>query len=438
MGAVLTIIIVVAVLFTVIFLHELGHFFACKLAKVKVLELGIGFPPRLFAFKRGDTEYSLNLIPLGAFVRPVGEQDPTIPDSLASKSPWARMGVSAAGPLSNGLLAFVLFSISLMIPMDVIVGDGVMVNQVDLGSPAEEAGIQPGDIIISINGDEIHGSLDIRDAIKSSEEGEELPLVLKRGGEEITTKVVPEYDPDEDRRIIGILMNQLGVMVTYIEPNSPAEEAEIKIDDVILVADGKRIYDLDDLSEAISDNEGEEITLLLQRADELITINDIVPESEGGQLSIGVDGIWVDTDTESQRYPFLQAIGKGGEYLVEMPGMMVDAISAMGGDYSDAVVGPVGVVQIAGETTKYGPAAIVGLAGLISVGIGLFNLFPIPPLDGGGMLIAGIEGVRRGKRLSPRATQIAYAIGAAFLFTVFIMITYNDILRLIRGDSVLP
>jgi regulator of sigma E protease len=163
-----------------------------------------------------------------------------------------------------------------------------------------------------------------------------------------------------------------------------------------------------------------------------------VPESKGGQLSIGVDGIFVDTYQDSERYPFFQAIAKGGEYLIEMPSMMVDAISAMGGDYSDAVVGPVGVVQITGETTKYGFGAIIGLAGLISFGIGLFNLFPVPPLDGGGILIAGVEGVRRGKRLSPRAMQLTYAIGAALLFTLFIMITYNDILRLIRGDNILP
>ena len=266
-----------------------------------------------------------------------------------------------------------------------------------------------------------------------------MPVVLERYGEEITTKLVPEYDPDEDRRMIGILMNQLGVMVTYIEPGSPAEEADIKIDDVILVADGKRIYDVDDLSEAInSAEEGQKVTLFLQRGTEGISIDDLVPESDGGELSIGVDGIYADTYPGSERYPFFQAIAKGGEYFIKMPSMIVDAISAMDGDYSDAVVGPVGVVQITGETTKYGFGATIGLAGLISFGIGLFNLFPIPPLDGGTILISGVEGIRRGKRLSPRAMQLTYAIGAALLFTLFIMITYNDIVRLIRGDNILP
>lgn len=440
MGVFLTIIIIAVVLLTIIFFHELGHFIACRAAGVTVLEFGIGIPPRLFAFKRGDTEYSLNLIPLGAFVKPVGEQDPTIQGSLASRSPWVRMGVSAAGPLANGLLAFVLFSISLMIPMEVVVGNGVMVNQVSTGSPAEEADVLAGDIIMSVDGKDIHSSTDLRDAINSSEEGSEITLLLNRDGDEISRSLVPEYDPEEHRLMMGVLIGQLGVMVDQVDEGSPAEEAGIQPGDVVLTVDGKRIYNSEDLSEAINSGEqGEELTLLLQRGSELIS-KDLVPEfaPETGQLSIGVDGRWVETYTEKQRYPFLQAMATGGEYIIHMPSMIVDSFNTMGGDFSDAVVGPVGVVQIAGETTKYGASAIIGLAGLISVGIGLFNLFPIPPLDGGGILVAAVEGARRGKRLSPRAMQLTYAIGAAFLITIFFVVTYNDILRLIRGDSVLP
>src|SRR4030042_1189156 len=213
MGVVITIIIVFAVLFPIIFFHELGHFIACRAARVKVLEFGIGLPPRLFAFKRGDTEYSLNLIPVGAFVKPVGEQDPAIAGSLASKRPWVRMAVGAAGPLTNILLAFILFSISLMIPIDVIVGDGIMVNQVNMDSPAQEAGIQSGDIIMSVNGEEIHSSTDLGDAINSSDEGSQIEIILTRGENVITKYLIPEYDPEEKRLLIGVLLSRLGVMV---------------------------------------------------------------------------------------------------------------------------------------------------------------------------------------------------------------------------------
>lgn len=439
MSAFISIITVVICLFTIICIHELGHFAAVKAAGVKVLEFGIGFPPRLFGFKRGDTEYTLNLIPLGAFVKPEGEQDPEVPSGLAGKSPWARMGVSAAGPLANFVLAFVLFSISLMIPLDVIVGNGVMVNEVTQGSPAAEAGIQPGDIIMSVNGKEIHSTTDLGDAINSSEEGSAVSItLLKTDGEEDTISLVPVLDTEENRLIIGVLMNPLGVMVTQVDEGSPAAEAGIQTGDVILAVDGERIHNEEELSDALASSKGEEVTVLLLRDDTVPSVKLIPDINSTGLPSIGIEGIGVQTETKSESYPFFQAIAKGGEYFIHIPGMMVDAISAMGGDYGDAVVGPVGVVQITGETTKYGFSAIIGLAGLISFGIGLFNLFPIPPLDGGGILIAGIEGVRRGKRLSPRAMQLSYAIGAALLFTLFIVITYNDILRLIRGDSILP
>jgi len=324
-----------------------------------------------------------------------------------------------------------------MIPVGVIVGDGVMVNQVSTDSPAKAAGIQPGDIIMSVNGEEIHGTMDLSNAINSVEEGSEITVTLTRDGDEIPPiSLVPELAPEGDRLVIGVIMSQLGVMVSQVDEGSPAEEAGIQPGDVIMGVDGKYIYNLEDLSEAISSSqEGEEVTLVLQRGTELKEIN-LIPET--GQSSIGVEGSWVETYTENQRYAFLQAMGTAGRYIIDMPGMTVDYFVSSGSDLSDAVTGPVGVVQVAGETTKYGASAVVGLAGLISLGIGIFNLFPIPPLDGGGILIAGVEGVRRGKRLSERSMQLTYAIGTAVLITIFFMATYNDILRLIRGETILP
>jgi regulator of sigma E protease len=450
MDVFITIVIGFICLFTVICIHELGHYIVVRAAGVKVLEVGFGIPPRLFAFKRGDTEYSINLIPIGAFVRPEGEQgafdagtSPT-PGSLASKSPWVRMGVSAAGPVANLILAFVLFSISLMIPMQVIMGNGIMVNQVNAGSPAEEEGILPGDIIISVNGQEIHSSIDLRDVINSSEEGSEIELTLDRYGEKIITYLVPEYDPEEDRRMVGVwLYPYLGVMVNDVDEDSPAQQAGIERWDMILEFDGERIYDEEDLSGALnSSKEGEEVTLIVLGGDELTSVSSIslVPDIDAeGKPSIGVEGRWVETYKDSQRYSFFKAISTGGKYIIEFPGQVVDIIRTVGWEpVYESGGGPIAVFQLTSEVKKSGLAALISLAGAISLAIGLFNLFPIPPLDGGGILIAGIEGVRRGKRLSPRAMQIAYAIGAALLITLFIMLTYNDILRLIRGENILP
>ncbi len=130
--------------------------------------MGIG--PRLFSVKRGETTYSINLVPIGAFVRPVGEDDPTVEGGLAGKGPWARMGVYAAGPLVNLALAFLLLAIFFMVVVSVnVVGnEGLMVQSVNEGSAAAEAGIQPGDVIVQIGDTAIEDSEDVQDAIGQS------------------------------------------------------------------------------------------------------------------------------------------------------------------------------------------------------------------------------------------------------------------------------
>ena len=175
-----SILIFIGVLLIVVITHEMGHFFASKAAGVKVLEFAIGFPPKIFSIKRGETDYSLNLIPLGAFVRTAGESDPTVTGSLASKSPLVRIFVYLAGPLTNVLLAFILFAVFFLIPAQVIVGSqsGAEVGSVTKGSPAYEAGVETGDIILEIDGTQIHRSDDMRKSIKDRTT-EEITLLVK-------------------------------------------------------------------------------------------------------------------------------------------------------------------------------------------------------------------------------------------------------------------
>jgi regulator of sigma E protease len=142
MNVFVIIMLFVMALFAAMVVHELGHFLTARRAKVKVEEFGIGIPPRIFGIRRGETVYSLNAIPLGAFVRTAGENDPTVPRSLAGKGPWTRLGVYVAGPVANILLAFVLLSAFNALPYSVIAGDGIMVHAVTEDSPAQEAGIQ--------------------------------------------------------------------------------------------------------------------------------------------------------------------------------------------------------------------------------------------------------------------------------------------------------
>ncbi len=429
------IIIFIVILFVAIYLHELGHFIAARRAGVKVEEFGIGIPPRLFGIKRGETIYSVNAIPIGAFVKAAGENDPTVPRSLAGKGPWTRLGIYAAGPLVNIFLAFVLLSAFLALPISTVAGDGLMVHSVAENSPAEEAGIETGDIILEIEGQPVRKRGDVQDIVNSVKEGEEITLLLLRDGREEQIMLKPELDPESQQLKIGVWL--WWNMLSRVEEGSPAYEAGIRPGDTILSINGQGVYNDESMSNALySAQEDEEISLVLLRDGEMVSIS---LANDGCETLPGVELRWVDgTHIEQERLPVWRAVYLGARYIIYTPVLIIEAIPLIIKSPDLALVGPIGAGQLTVEVVRSsGFSNILFIGGIISLGFGIFNLFPIPPLDGGGMLVAFIEGCRRGKRLSPRAVRLAYTIGTAFLITIVILVTFLDIQRLISGGTFL-
>lgn len=204
MSGLITIAQFVAALAALIVVHEVGHLVAAKLCHIKVQEFGIGFPPRLARlFKVGETEFTLNWIPLGGFVRPAGENDPNVPGGLASASPWARLFVLISGPAMNILTALLLlaFIFSQLGRPDLTV---VEIMDVSAGSPAEQAGLQAGDLVVSANSEEIDSSEELRDIIYANL-GEQIEITVDRDGVVHTASLVPRDPPPADGAI-GIAM----------------------------------------------------------------------------------------------------------------------------------------------------------------------------------------------------------------------------------------
>jgi len=351
---IVNIIIGLVVLSVIIIVHELGHFISAKSTKVKVEEFGLGYPPRLLSFKRGETRYSLNAIPFGGFTKMAGEEDPSEPRSLASKSIGVRLLVLSAGSLMNFLLPLILLSVAFMIPHDVVMGE-VVVEEVAPGSPAAMAGIEPGDAIVSINGKPVHSSSNVSRYIHLNL-GKQIEMVISRGDSPAReVQVIPRWRPPEGEGATGILVSM---------PNP---------------------------------------------------------------------------SIVSQSYPFWKAVPLGMTEFSETFVLYKNGIISMIiGSVPADVVGPVGIVQFTGELAKKGVGPVLEFAAIISLILGLVNLFPIPALDGGRIVFVLLEWVRRGKRVSPRTEGLIHAIGFFLLIGVMVVVTYQDIIRIISGESLIP
>lgn len=214
-----------AILGLLVFIHELGHFVFAKLARIKVEEFGFGFPPRLFAVRRGETEYSLNLIPLGGFVRMLGEEDPTAPRSFARAPKRWRSLVLLAGPGMNLLLAALLFAGGYMAGWPTTTETKVQVRAVLPGTPAERAGLQPGDFILKIGEQAIADTAVLREQTQRVL-GLETVIVVERNGEQRELRITPNPTWSQDRGALGVTIANLP---TKTEPVSyPVHQALIQ------------------------------------------------------------------------------------------------------------------------------------------------------------------------------------------------------------------
>jgi regulator of sigma E protease len=271
----------------------------------------------------------------------------------------------------------------------------------------------------------------MQDIVNSVEEGAEITLLLQRNGQEIQTTLKPRFDPELQRRIIGVTL--CWNTVTQVEEGSPAYEAGIRAGDSILSINEQAVYSDESMSGVLgSVPEGEKINVVLLRGGnvtEASLINAAYEALPGVQLR-WVDGIHI----EQERLPVWRAVYSGARYIVYMPVLIVEAIPQMIKSPDTALVGPIGAGQLTVEVVRSsGSSSLLFMASMISLGIGIFNLFPIPPLDGGGMLVAFIEGCRGGRRLSPRTVRLAHYAGTAFLVALIVAIFIVDIWRLPRG-----
>jgi len=377
-----------AVLVVLVVIHELGHFFAAKAFGIKVLEFGVGFPPRIkkAVWKRGETEYTLNWLPIGGFVRLLGEEDPTDPRSLAAAPRWKRLTVLFAGVFMNVVLAVVLLAVGFMVPRERDLSLA-QITEVAAGSPASEArvtgemrdssepaqGLQPGDIIMEVQGRDIRNTNELILANRRYLGGTQTWTIL-RAGSTLRAEVYARWDPPKGQGPTGI---RVGPPVTC----------------------------------SGADAEG---------------------NLTGCQLLYPF--------TESVWYWPWQAAPKGAQSLVDVVVLTTNEIrvrvsgggGAAVGEDQPAFTGPVGIANVTGELIdQQGWRALIEFAALLSLNLAIFNALPLPMLDGGRMFFVFVEILRGGRRIAPEKEALVHLTGFALLMAGILVITYFDIVRLV-------
>lgn len=235
------------------------------------------------------------------------------------------------------------------------------------------------------------------------------------------------------------------VVVKEVAPASPAARAGIESGDMLLEVNGKTVHNVADLHRYIHLNLGNEIAILVKHSDS--TTEDIQliprwkpPEGEGAiGIELDIEAFTSSQITVRQNYPFWQAIPLGITQFIETFVLYKNGIiSVITGAAPAEFIGPVGIVQITGEASKAGIGPLLEFAALISLILAIVNIFPLPALDGGRIVFVLLEWIRRGKRISPKTEGLVHLIGFALLLGLLLIITYQDIIRIISGGNLIP
>ncbi|MEA3253789.1 MAG: M50 family metallopeptidase, partial [Chloroflexota bacterium] len=267
------------------------------------------------------------------------------------------------------------------------------------------------------------------------EEGEQITMLLEGDDGQREVSLVPGFNSDSGRKKIGVTLSRN--LVSEVETGSAGYDAGIRPGDTIIDINGHYIYNSESVSQALASvGQGGEVHIVLLRGQEQV-VACMIRTSDSAQKIMGVELHWVEgAHIGKERSSMWGAMCLGGSYIVNTPQMVAASIPLIKKDPSLALVGPIGAGQMTVELVRsFGFSNMLFMGGVISLGIALFNFIPMPPLDGGGMLVALIEGIRRGKRLSRRALHLAYSIGTSLLIAAIVLITYSDILRLISGKG---
>ncbi len=422
-----------------ILIHELGHFWAARFFDVRVDTFSFGFGPRLFGFRRGETDYRVSLVFfLGGFVKMAGElpgdENANDPRGFLAKPRWQRMIIVIAGPLMNVVLAVGLLTGLYMVKYQKVVDadNGAVIGSVMPNTPASKAGILEGDRIVKLDGKRNPTWDDV--VLKEIESASRpMHVTVERSGKDVDATVTPVLD---ERSGVGSAgWTEKGeVQLGPVTAGMPAQKVGLQQGDLILTAAGHPIHATVRFHEIIRGSGGKPVTIEFQRNGQPreVTVQPVWSGADGQPR--WVIGAYVEPKLNivTSRLSLPDAVRESVQENVRSAGLIFRFLERIVERRISAksLTGPVGIAQMSGQAARQGPSAFIMLMSMVSLNLAVINLLPLPILDGGSVVMLLIEMVMR-RDMSMSVKEAVFKVGFVFIMMLVAFVLYNDITKIL-------
>ncbi|MFY9560434.1 MAG: RIP metalloprotease RseP [Terriglobales bacterium] len=434
-----TIVAVAVVLGFMILIHEFGHYAAAKLFKVRVEVFSIGFGKRLFGFRKGETDYRIAAIPLGGYVKMSGEnpmdERTGDPGEFLSHPRWQRFIIALAGPAMNILLAVALLAGVYMVHYERAyrADKPAVIAWIVADSPGAKAGLEVGDRIIRIDGIENPTWEQFEPQIALNP-NQPVKLTILRDGQTIEKTVTPEPIGPDQIGDIGCVADQPKI-ITELEPGMPAEKAGLQVGDVIRAVNGQPIQAIAQMISILQTTKDSPVEIQIQRGEKVfpVTVKPmLMPVGQRSWYRVGIRS----EPTIVERLSFGQAVRVSLEANRRYSSLILQLLHKMATRPAQSlrqVEGPIGIGTAVGQAAREeGWTPLLGITAAISLNLGIFNLLPIPILDGGVILLLIVESLIQ-RDISLRIKERIYQAAFVFLVLFAAMVIFNDIVKQLQG-----